>query len=76
MKRTIDGIFKNGQIRPLEPLELPEDTRVKIVVEEPGSPTQAGRSDPMAKIYELAQDLGPEDLATNLERYLYRRGDR
>jgi hypothetical protein len=76
MKRTIDGIVKDGQVHPLEPLELPDDTPVKIVVDEPASPRQAARTDPMSNIYELAQDLGPEDLASNLERYLYGKGER
>lgn len=75
MKRTIKGIFKNGRIRPLEPLKLPENTPVKIVIDDKRDRVPAGRSDAMAKIHELAQDLGPEDLATNLESYLYGRRD-
>ena len=66
MKRLVPGIFSAGKVRPLEPLNLPEDTRVTIVVED-----GARSADPMATICEIARDIGPADLAANLDLYLY-----
>ena len=37
MVRHIDAIFSNGAFRPLEPLTLPEGTRVHLSVEEQAS---------------------------------------
>ena len=70
MRRLIPAIFSEGKVQPLEPLDLPEDTRVTIVVED-GAPAGAGGADPMATICEIARDIGPADLAANLDLYLY-----
>jgi predicted DNA-binding antitoxin AbrB/MazE fold protein len=37
MVRHIDAIFSQGAFRPLEPLSLPEGTRVRLSVEETGA---------------------------------------
>lgn len=70
MSRTIEAIFKDGEVRPLEPLDLPDDTPLKIIVEDGSTPenkTQRARhDDPLANIYEIAEDVGPADLAANL----------
>jgi predicted DNA-binding antitoxin AbrB/MazE fold protein len=34
MSREVRAIFRNGQVRPLEPLDLPEDSHLKIIIEE------------------------------------------
>ena len=70
MKRLVPGIYYAGKVQPLEPLDLPEDTRVTIVVED-GAPAGSHSPDPMATIWEIARDIGPPDLAANLDRYLY-----
>jgi len=56
--RQIDAIFSQGAFRPLEPLALPEGTRVHLSVEEETS----AASIPTAKIHtpKLAH---PEDAA-------------
>jgi predicted DNA-binding antitoxin AbrB/MazE fold protein len=41
MVRQIDAIFSHGAFRPLEPLALPEGTRVHIRVEEDTDPRTA-----------------------------------
>jgi predicted DNA-binding antitoxin AbrB/MazE fold protein len=58
MVRHVDAIFSQGAFRPLEPLSLPEGTRVRLSVEE----TDAGWVPPSAKIHtpRLAR---PEDAA-------------
>ena len=43
----VDAIFTQGAFRPLEPLALPEGTRVRLSVEEAG----AGPVPPVAKIH-------------------------
>lgn len=34
MIRTVAAVYKNGAVLPMEPLNLPDDTRLKIIVEE------------------------------------------
>ncbi len=41
MVRHVDAIFSQGAFRPLEPLALPEGTRVHLRVEEESSVTPA-----------------------------------
>ena len=48
MVRQVDAIFTQGAFRPLEPLALPEGTRVHLSVEENAS---AGPVPPAAKIH-------------------------
>ena len=59
MVRHVDAIFSQGAFRPLEPLALPEGTRVHLSVEEE---THASPVPPAAKIHtpKLAH---PEDVA-------------
>lgn len=59
MVRHVDAIFRQGAFRPLEPLALPEGTRVHLSVEEK---TNASAGLPAAKIHtpKLAH---PEDAA-------------
>ena len=33
MKQTIDAIYENGLLRPLEPLHLPERKRVRVTID-------------------------------------------
>jgi len=47
MVRHVDAIFSQGAFRPLEPLALPEGTRVHLRVEETG----ATHVPPSAKIH-------------------------
>ena len=48
MVRQVDAIFSQGAFRPLEPLALPEGTRVHLSVEEQ---TTASPMPPAAKIH-------------------------
>jgi predicted DNA-binding antitoxin AbrB/MazE fold protein len=48
MVRQIDAIFSQGAFRPLEPLTLPEGTRVHLSIEEGASVEVAS---PAAKIH-------------------------
>jgi predicted DNA-binding antitoxin AbrB/MazE fold protein len=59
MVRRVDAIFSQGAFRPLEPLALPEGTRVHLSVEDG---TNANAVQPVAKIHtpKLAH---PEDAA-------------
>ena len=75
MSREVKAIFRNGQVNPIEPLDVAEESRLRIIIDETeheGGQRVAGNGlDPMARIYEIAEDLGPADLATNLDHYLY-----
>jgi predicted DNA-binding antitoxin AbrB/MazE fold protein len=59
MVRHVDAIFSHGAFRPIEPLALPEGTRVHLRVEEK---TDASRQPPVARVRspKLAR---PEDAA-------------
>ena len=75
MSREIKAIFRNGQVRPIEPLDVPEDSRLRIIIDDTNgrdrSATKGASADPIARIYEIAEDIGPADLATHLDHYLY-----
>lgn len=74
MSRVIEAIFRDGEVRPLEPLDLPNETRLRILIEQADEADAAAlrrQSDPLATIYELAEDAGPNDLSANLDHYLY-----
>ena len=59
MVRQVDAIFSQGAFRPLEPLALPEGTRVHLSVEEE---TSARPVPPAAKI-RTPKLAHPEDAA-------------
>ena len=75
MSREVRAIFRNGEVTPLEPLDLPENASLRIVIDE--SEVQQEQSvngdadDPLARIHHIAENIGPADLATNLDHYLY-----
>jgi predicted DNA-binding antitoxin AbrB/MazE fold protein len=73
MSKTIPAVYRNGQICPLEPLTLPENTLLEVVVptESEGDVPSEPIVDPLAAICEIAQDLGPTDFASRLDHYLY-----
>jgi predicted DNA-binding antitoxin AbrB/MazE fold protein len=54
MVRQLDAIFSQGVFRPLEPLALPEGTRVHLSVEEQTSASPA-QSVPMLRTPKLAR---------------------
>jgi predicted DNA-binding antitoxin AbrB/MazE fold protein len=52
MVRQVDAIFSQGAFRPLEPLAIPEGTRVHLSVEEQAEEqTCANPATPAAKIH-------------------------
>lgn len=72
MTRAIPAVFRDGQVRPLVPLDLPENTRLEIVVLSQGLDAQLKcDADPLASLGDIAADLGPTDLARRLDCYLY-----
>jgi predicted DNA-binding antitoxin AbrB/MazE fold protein len=60
MVRQVDAIFTQGSFRPIEPMALPEGTRVRLSVEEHKTP---GRSTPAPKVRtpKLAHPQGAAD---------------
>jgi predicted DNA-binding antitoxin AbrB/MazE fold protein len=68
MTKTIHAIYGNGVFRPVEPVDLPEQTPVemelRVLPEAPSAPTPI--SDGLAKIYAILgerYDGGEHDLA-------------
>ena len=49
MTKTIDAIYENGVLRPLEPVDMEEHTRVRITLE-----VEAERKKKIEEILELA----------------------
>lgn len=69
MNRTIEAVFDGEVLRPVEPIPLEPNTRVRITVELI-SPEEAQ----VASFLETARSLnlqGPPDWSTNLDKYLY-----
>jgi len=59
MTKTIDAVFENGVLRPLERLGFPEGKQVRITLEQPEDGDPADLLDLALKVYE---DLSPDDI--------------
>jgi len=67
MNRTIEAIFDGMIFRPLEPLELPPNTRVQLTI---------STENPADELFTLAADSEtstepPEDTSEDLNKYIY-----
>jgi predicted DNA-binding antitoxin AbrB/MazE fold protein len=69
MLKTVEAVYDGKVLFPLEPLTLPPNTRVWIVIETPETHNSATSS-----FLQTARSLqleGPADWSLNLEQYLY-----
>jgi predicted DNA-binding antitoxin AbrB/MazE fold protein len=77
MSITLPAIFENGVFRPTEPVALPENCRVELVVrQESAATTQSSTVAPLAALAALAESQPanpnlPSDLAAQHDHYLY-----
>jgi predicted DNA-binding antitoxin AbrB/MazE fold protein len=80
MIHNIDAIFDNGILRPIEPLALPEGTRVHLRVEkavEGNQPSLESKEGELPTLLERMKDFVgtvhnlPPDVSVNLDHYLY-----
>ncbi|HVG20277.1 MAG TPA: antitoxin family protein [Blastocatellia bacterium] len=69
MSKEIEAIFRNGRIELPPDVQLSENTRVRVIV--PENAVDDPTTDPAYGIPDLADDVGPEDLARNFGHYLY-----
>ena len=69
MSKSIKTVYRNGQIELPPDIQLPENAQVTIIL--PDDPAGDAALDPAYSIPDLTADVGPEDLARNLEHYLY-----
>jgi hypothetical protein len=69
MSKTIETTYRNGCIQLPDDVHLAEDTRVTVILPDNAMPKAS--PDSAYSIPDLASDIGPEDLARNLEHYLY-----
>jgi predicted DNA-binding antitoxin AbrB/MazE fold protein len=80
MSYDVEAIFDHGVFKPMEPLALPEGTRVRLQVEEQNGSNIASATlgaeqtpslfDRLGDVVGSIDDL-PEDSSTNLDNYLY-----
>ena len=69
MSTTIETTYRNGRIQLPDDIRLREDTPVIVIL--PDNSLQDSTADSAYSIPELASDIGPDDLARNLDHYLY-----
>jgi predicted DNA-binding antitoxin AbrB/MazE fold protein len=69
MSNSVEAIYENGILRPLSKLPIAEGERVIITVHP--LPKTEEQIDPIYTIYEIAEESGIPDLATNIDHYLY-----
>jgi len=67
MAKTVEAIYENGVFRPLGTVDLSEGALVQVTLPE----AKKEPVDPVYTIYELAEETGIADLATNIDHYLY-----
>lgn len=71
---VVHAVYENGVFRPTQPIELPENSQVDLVIQK--LPGDSSTTAPLAKIAAIAaafrenQDL-PTDLAQQHDHYLY-----
>jgi len=69
---TVKAIYENGVFKPIEPVELPEQTEVEVLL-----PRTATMNPKVRDAWEAAQGLiglvkdAPKDMAENHDFYLY-----
>jgi len=72
MKRTVTVIFDGEVLRPEQPIDLEPNVRYHVTIEDQSMPSQIpGEPGILDDIVAFAQDLGVDDLAENLDHYLY-----
>ncbi len=73
MSRTVEAIYEDGVLKPLEPLGLPEHARTRVTVEEKGGPLEALEPEgPLPADMPLAAigDSGRTDISERAEELL------
>jgi len=73
MVKTIEALFDGAVFRPVEPITLKPNTRVRITVE---TPSLAREKRSFLQVASSLKLDGPPDWSANLEEYLYGKGDR
>ncbi len=69
MTKTLEAVYDGQVLRPVEPLNLKPNTRLRITVEASEPEIQGGRS-----FLQTARSLeldGPSDWSERIEEYLY-----
>ncbi|MGO8788224.1 MAG: hypothetical protein ACLQVL_12700 [Terriglobia bacterium] len=69
MSKAIETTYRNGCIPRPDDVHLAEDTRVAVILPDNAMPKAS--PDSAYSIPDLASDVGPEDLARNLDHYLH-----
>jgi predicted DNA-binding antitoxin AbrB/MazE fold protein len=75
---VIHAVYKNGVFRPIDPVELPENCQVEILIHQPASAdSRTSAASSLTKLAAIARDLPnnpdlPTDLAEQHDHYLYR----
>jgi predicted DNA-binding antitoxin AbrB/MazE fold protein len=67
-KTTIRALFKDGVFRPLDPLDLPDDSTVEITVDPQGA--QKRLDDLFKKIHALNRKTPIEEIEQDVERVI------
>ncbi|MFH1906897.1 MAG: antitoxin family protein [Chloroflexota bacterium] len=73
MVKTIEALFDGVVFRPVEPITLKPNTRVRITIE---TPRLAREKQSFLRVASSLKLEGPPDWSTNLEEYLYGKGER
>jgi predicted DNA-binding antitoxin AbrB/MazE fold protein len=64
-RHTVQAIYKDGVLRPLEPLDLPEDTKVEVTVDPEGIIQRFEAL--LQRIQTRSRGLPPEEIERDIE---------
>jgi predicted DNA-binding antitoxin AbrB/MazE fold protein len=67
MMRTVEAIYQNGVLKPVESLDLDEQARVKLVL----LPVEVGEDIPTEALHELAAQSGSFDFLADPREDVY-----
>jgi predicted DNA-binding antitoxin AbrB/MazE fold protein len=67
-RQTIRALYKDGVLRPLEPLDLPDNTRVEVTVDPQGVLKRL--DDLFARIHERNRDISLDEIERDVDRVI------
>jgi predicted DNA-binding antitoxin AbrB/MazE fold protein len=69
MTRSIEAVYENGVLRPLEPVALPEHQHVVVLIDEANEPEQRAYRD-MAYLEAVRREVAAMDAIPTIEEIL------
>ena len=64
-RQTIRAVYKDGVLRPLEPIDLPDESTVEVTIDPEGIVNRFKAL--LKKVHERTKDIPPEEIERDIE---------